>query len=370
MANDFLDALKRNSLYLLPNSGEELRQIDRFEAAYNRIDKHLRKELGIPRNPPTFAGVVRQYAQQNPEWQSEKELLRLGGVRNNLRHDLTDVDQYRMVPSVEETHQIENIARWLRGDEPEEHKQQSEEHYETEHNEAPEDEGIEPTTVRGTNGTTIPEEVVNIRGVAVARLACLADVHRLITEAMRRADWHHFTTPEDVQNLLRGTINPLIYTSQSVTDIEFLAKQVDVSAGKMARCFAEGLKKECLKRTRALVACQNRLRKKQEEFSAQWYEAEKKRLNDLKRNKKINSGLTPKSIFYGTSEEYVTHHLKPTIAQNIQDQFDQSSKAIETKRQQSLPPLEEEVRLAAISLQKVQESLEWINRAIKYDIKE
>ncbi len=168
---------------------------------------------------------------------------------------------------------------------------------------------------------------------------------------------------------IRGTINPVIYTSMIVTDIEFLAKQVDMSASGMVRCFVEGLRKECLERTKALVAAQNRLRKKQEEFSTQWYEAEKKRLDGLKRTKKMNSGLTPKSIFYGTSEEYVTHHLKPTITQNVQDQFNRSAKAIETKRQQSLPPLEEEERLAAISLQKAQESLEWINRATKYDIK-
>ena len=108
-AKDFLDALKRNNLYLLPNSEEELREIDGFEAIYNRIDKHLREELRADRKMG-FAEVVRQYAQQHPEWQSKEDLLSLGQVRNNLRHDLLDANQYRPMPAAADMERLVNIA--------------------------------------------------------------------------------------------------------------------------------------------------------------------------------------------------------------------------------------------------------------------
>ena len=108
-AKDFLDALKRNNLYLLPNSEEELREIDGFEAIYNRIDKHLREELRADRKMG-FAEVVRQYAQQHPEWQSKEDLLSLGQVRNNLRHELLDANQYRPMPAAADMERLVNIA--------------------------------------------------------------------------------------------------------------------------------------------------------------------------------------------------------------------------------------------------------------------
>lgn len=111
-AEAFLDALKRNGFYALPNSEAELRLIDRFEAAYNRIDKHLRQELKADRKTG-FADVVRQYAQQHPEWQSERDLLRLGRVRNELRHELMEADQYRFVPVTADIERLDEVAKNL-----------------------------------------------------------------------------------------------------------------------------------------------------------------------------------------------------------------------------------------------------------------
>jgi serine/threonine protein kinase len=112
-AEAVLDVLKRNDLYLLPNTEAELRQIDRFEAAYNRVDKHLRQELNADRKIG-FADVVRQYAQQHPEWQGEKDLLQLGRMRNELRHELMEADQWRPIPEAAEIERLDDIAKNLR----------------------------------------------------------------------------------------------------------------------------------------------------------------------------------------------------------------------------------------------------------------
>lgn len=109
-AEAFLDALKRNGFYALPNSEAELRLIDRFEAAYNRIDKHLRQELNADRKTG-FADVVRQYAQQHPEWQSERDLLRLGRVRNELRHEMLEASQFREVPAEADIRRLEELVK-------------------------------------------------------------------------------------------------------------------------------------------------------------------------------------------------------------------------------------------------------------------
>lgn len=111
-AEAFLDARKRNSFYALPNSEAELRLIDRFEAAYNRIDRHLRQELNADRKTG-FADVVRQYAQQHPEWQSERDLLRLGRVRNELRHEMIDSNQWRPVPVTADIERLGDIGKDL-----------------------------------------------------------------------------------------------------------------------------------------------------------------------------------------------------------------------------------------------------------------
>jgi len=109
-AEAFLDVLKRNGFYALPNTEAELRLIDRFEAAYNRIDKHLRQELNADRKTG-FADVVRQYAQQHPEWQSERDLLRLGRVRNELRHELMEANQWRPVPVATDIRRLEELVK-------------------------------------------------------------------------------------------------------------------------------------------------------------------------------------------------------------------------------------------------------------------
>lgn len=115
-ANDFLDALKRNDFYKLPNTEAELRLINRFAAAYNRIDKHLRQELRVDRRSnPGFANLIREYAQQHPEWTDEKDLLRLAITRNDFTHELVHIDQYNPVPATADIEQLENIERRLNG---------------------------------------------------------------------------------------------------------------------------------------------------------------------------------------------------------------------------------------------------------------
>lgn len=55
-------------------SQQELDLIERFQTAYNAIDRHLRKVLGKEKNAP-FTLVVKEYARSKPSWAADADYL-------------------------------------------------------------------------------------------------------------------------------------------------------------------------------------------------------------------------------------------------------------------------------------------------------
>lgn len=81
--------------------GVTLRQLDliqRFEADFNAVDEHLRRELPKAVNTP-FKDRVRLYESQLGTWSFADLLLRAADVRNLLAHGRTAPYEYAAIPT-------------------------------------------------------------------------------------------------------------------------------------------------------------------------------------------------------------------------------------------------------------------------------
>lgn len=93
----------------------ERERIDRFEAAYNRIDRGL-GELVDARSPrrQTFAARVRIAANRTRRLARHVDFLHeIGELRNALVHNRTEADVYIAVPNQETVDKLEGIERLL-----------------------------------------------------------------------------------------------------------------------------------------------------------------------------------------------------------------------------------------------------------------
>jgi hypothetical protein len=98
------------------NAGERAR-IDRFEAAYNRIDRELQRLLDEPREGRRrgFASSVRQIAAERRHFGRHLDfLLEAGELRNALVHNRMGAAEYIAVPTEATVAQIEAIDEELR----------------------------------------------------------------------------------------------------------------------------------------------------------------------------------------------------------------------------------------------------------------
>ena len=89
-----------------PISGAELERIERFIAAYNRIDDRLQREMSAPN---TFRSAVDNFARQNPYWRDAETLRTFAALRNFLVHEKTRPFDYPCVPGEGATREIERI---------------------------------------------------------------------------------------------------------------------------------------------------------------------------------------------------------------------------------------------------------------------
>ncbi|MEY3025470.1 MAG: hypothetical protein RLZZ238_367 [Planctomycetota bacterium] len=107
---------KTNRINGSATEGERAR-IDRFEAAYNRIDREMQRLLDEPREGRRrgFASCVRQIAAERRHFGRHLDfLLEIGELRNALVHNRTGVDEYIAVPTERTVAQLEGIDEELR----------------------------------------------------------------------------------------------------------------------------------------------------------------------------------------------------------------------------------------------------------------
>lgn len=96
---------------------EEHARIDRFEAAYNRIDRELQRLLNEPREGRRrgFASCVRQIASERRHFARHLDfLLEAGELRNALVHNRLGTTEYIAVPTMSTVQQLEAIDEELR----------------------------------------------------------------------------------------------------------------------------------------------------------------------------------------------------------------------------------------------------------------
>jgi predicted transcriptional regulator len=90
-------------------SPEEYNQIERFEAAYNTIDRHLRKTLDRD-NDVSFVQLTREYSEAGRLWRTDADVLRtLADLRNVLVHGKIKPRHYLAIPTPLVVAQIEQI---------------------------------------------------------------------------------------------------------------------------------------------------------------------------------------------------------------------------------------------------------------------
>jgi predicted transcriptional regulator len=90
-------------------SPEEQDQIERFEAAYNAIDRHLRRTLNKD-NYVSFAQLIREFSEAGRLWRTDAEALKtLADLRNVLVHEKTKPRHYLAIPTPLVVAQIEQI---------------------------------------------------------------------------------------------------------------------------------------------------------------------------------------------------------------------------------------------------------------------
>lgn len=100
-----------------PTLADERSRIDRFEAAYNRIDRELQRILDEPREGRRrgFASSLRQIASQRRHFGRHLDfLLEAGELRNALVHNRLGTVEYIAVPTNSTVVQIEAIDEELR----------------------------------------------------------------------------------------------------------------------------------------------------------------------------------------------------------------------------------------------------------------
>ncbi len=98
-------------------SSDERARIDRFEAAYNRIDRELQRLLDEPREGRRrgFAACVRQIAAERRHFARHLDfLLETGELRNALVHNRLGASEYIAVPTMSTVEQLEAIDEELR----------------------------------------------------------------------------------------------------------------------------------------------------------------------------------------------------------------------------------------------------------------
>lgn len=91
-----------------PLSREQLDLIERFIAAQNAIEHHLRDYFGTSKHL-AYTRMVREYARRNPSWRDEDTLVKYAQLRNVIVHDKLEAYHYLSVPVLHVVEEIEAI---------------------------------------------------------------------------------------------------------------------------------------------------------------------------------------------------------------------------------------------------------------------
>lgn len=95
-------------------SQEELDRIQQLEAAYNEIDKHLRKVLGKDERIP-FSSILQEYVRSRPHWTHNADILRIASeLRNLIVHQKTKPYEYPATPTLMIMERLETILKELK----------------------------------------------------------------------------------------------------------------------------------------------------------------------------------------------------------------------------------------------------------------
>lgn len=93
-------------------NNEQRQAIERFEAAYNSIDRHLRHCLS-KESSTTFSQLVKEYSQKNP-FSKHRDTLRIAAdLRNFLVHEKVAPFQHAAIPTEETVRNLEEIRDQL-----------------------------------------------------------------------------------------------------------------------------------------------------------------------------------------------------------------------------------------------------------------
>lgn len=92
----------------MPSRAEDRAIVDRFIAAFNRIDRHVRAVIDAGRDP-SFADVARRYCTRVGS-RNERALVELADIRNLLAHRVTTPGVYPVVPTEQLVVRAEAIA--------------------------------------------------------------------------------------------------------------------------------------------------------------------------------------------------------------------------------------------------------------------
>ena len=97
-------------MYKLSDEQEQL--LERFVAAYNRIDRELR-ELTEQEYGVSFSSVLYQYEKRTRSWRDGEELKQLSKLRNVIVHDKIEAYRYAAIPTPEVVDRIKAIYERL-----------------------------------------------------------------------------------------------------------------------------------------------------------------------------------------------------------------------------------------------------------------
>lgn len=365
-AETFLNALRRFGFYVLPLSEDEFRIIDRFVTAFNRITNAIRQEVG-PRYAMDFVSLVRNYSDNHPKFEHEKELRSFAAFRNKLSHEPTKPSEFRLVPLFSDVLRIEEIEQWFidngRFCEPTEMlpskvedasaKQTSTptnrieiaNRKNQEHSEVEISRSELPTVIeQPSSPKPIPLNAPLPEKKSQTSMALMLDQDQWLE------DWINTLFIADYAARSFGVLlvlppglrSPIAVETNNTPDAELAnskGQEFYLYGEEIRRITEDKFIQEMNNRSRLLQQSKKRLGEVESLLAERWKQTERKRLLCLEKVKRMTSGLTANCEFYESSEQYVKNQLRPTISQNVIDQFARKFAAIESDKQRLLPDL-------------------------------
>src|ERR1051326_8220401 len=91
-------------------TAEEHERIQHFLTRYNRIDRHLRLKLRVPRHKPSFTQVTEKFDREFPNTIDVGILRVVAAIRNALVHETLNRGDYCVIPSRTILRQLDDVS--------------------------------------------------------------------------------------------------------------------------------------------------------------------------------------------------------------------------------------------------------------------